>query len=208
MCWSRVCLEERKGESQLGIMSSGVSCWAPECPHLRSDATSLSSSPAGFPLHGCPECCFSKYFMADSLIFFKSLRKYHCLNETSLFAIFWILYLLSPPKLYGETLIYNCDSFRRWGPWEVMRSWGWGPHKWECCLVAQSCLTLLQPHGLQSTWLLCPWDFPGKNTGVGCHALLQELFPTQESKPGLLHCRHILYCQSDQGSPQFPYNWC
>ena len=37
----------------------------------------------------------------------------------------------------------------------------------------QLCLTLLQPHGLQSARLLCPWDSPGKNTGVGYHALLQ-----------------------------------
>ena len=42
-----------------------------------------------------------------------------------------------------------------------------------CVLVAQSCLTLL-PHGLQPTRFLCPWDFPGKNTGVGCHFLLPE----------------------------------
>ncbi|XP_055426747.1 uncharacterized protein LOC129645509 [Bubalus kerabau] len=40
--------------------------------------------------------------------------------------------------------------------------------------------------------LLCPWDSPGKNTGVGCHALLQRIFPTQGSNPGLLHCRQIL----------------
>ena len=56
-----------------------------------------------------------------------------------------------------------------------------------CCLVAQSCLTLWQPHGLQPTRLLCPWDFPGKNTGVGCHFLLQGIFPTQGSNPSLLH---------------------
>ena len=37
------------------------------------------------------------------------------------------------------------------------------------------------------TRLLCPWISPGKNTGVGCHALLQGIFPTQELKPGLLH---------------------
>ena len=35
--------------------------------------------------------------------------------------------------------------------------------------------------------------FPGKNTGVGCYALLQGIFPTQGSNPGLLHCRQILY---------------
>ena len=36
-----------------------------------------------------------------------------------------------------------------------------------------------RPHGLQPTRLLCPWDSPGKNTGVRCHALLQGIFPTQ-----------------------------
>ena len=41
--------------------------------------------------------------------------------------------------------------------------------------------------------LLSPWDSPGKNTGVGCHALLQGVFLTQGSNPGLLHCRQILY---------------
>ena len=41
--------------------------------------------------------------------------------------------------------------------------------------------------------LLCPWDFPGKSTGVGCHFLLQGIFPTQGSNPGLPHCRQILY---------------
>ena len=44
----------------------------------------------------------------------------------------------------------------------------------------------------QST-LLCPWDSPGKNTGVGCHFLLQGIFPTQDLNPSFLHCRWILY---------------
>ena len=42
---------------------------------------------------------------------------------------------------------------------------------------------------------------PGKNTGAGCHALLQGIFQTQGSNPGLLHCRWILYKLSYQGSP-------
>ena len=50
----------------------------------------------------------------------------------------------------------------------------------------------LRLHGLQPARVLCPWDFPG-NTGVDCHFLLQGIFPTQESNPGLLHCRQILY---------------
>ena len=52
-------------------------------------------------------------------------------------------------------------------------------------------------YGLWPARLLCPWDSPGKNTGVGCCALLQGIFPAQGSNPCLLHllqCRQILYC--------------
>ena len=55
------------------------------------------------------------------------------------------------------------------------------------CLVAKLCPTLLRPHGLQPARPLCPWDFSGKNTGVGCHFLLQGIFPTQEWNLCLLH---------------------
>ena len=51
----------------------------------------------------------------------------------------------------------------------------------------------LRPHGLQPTRLLRPWDFPGNSTGVGRHFLLQGIFPTQGSNPGLLHYRQMLY---------------
>ena len=43
------------------------------------------------------------------------------------------------------------------------------------------------------TRLLCPWNPPGKNTGAGCHSLLQGIFLSKGSNPGLLHCRQILY---------------
>ena len=46
----------------------------------------------------------------------------------------------------------------------------------------------LQPHGL-----LPPWDSPGKSTGVGCHFLLQGIFPTQGLNSGLPHFRQVLY---------------
>ena len=49
------------------------------------------------------------------------------------------------------------------------------------------------------TRFLHPWEFPGKNTGVGCHFLLQEIFPTQGLNPGLLHCRQTLYHVRHQG---------
>ena len=45
-------------------------------------------------------------------------------------------------------------------------------------------------------------DSPGRNTRVSCHALLQGIFLTQGSNPGLLHCRQILYQVSYQGSPR------
>ena len=52
-----------------------------------------------------------------------------------------------------------------------------------CCLVAKSYLTLLRPQGLkQPARLLCPWDFPGKSTVVGCHFLLYGIFRNQGSK--------------------------
>ena len=49
--------------------------------------------------------------------------------------------------------------------------------------------------------LLCPWNSPGKNTGVACHSLLQGIFLTQGSNQGLSHCRQILHHLSHQGSP-------
>ena len=50
--------------------------------------------------------------------------------------------------------------------------------------------------------LLHPWDFPGKITRVGCHFLLQVIFPTQGSNPGLLHCKQTLYHLSHKGASQ------
>ena len=55
-----------------------------------------------------------------------------------------------------------------------------------CVCVCDSCSVMsdsLQPHGLQPARLLHPWDFPGKNTGVGCHSLLQGIFLTQGLNP-------------------------
>ena len=46
---------------------------------------------------------------------------------------------------------------------------------------------------------LHPWNFPGQSTGVGCHFLLQGIFLTWGSNPGLPHCGQMLYCLSHQG---------
>ena len=77
--------------------------------------------------------------------------------------------------------------------WEVKSErratrWFWtGESRWPWCFMA------VWPHRRQPNRLHHPWDSPGKNTGVGCHFLLQGIFPTQELNPGLLHCRKILY---------------
>ena len=71
--------------------------------------------------------------------------------------------------------------------------------EWSRSVVSDS----LRPRGLWPTRLFHPWDFPGKNTGVGCHFLLQKIFPTQGLNPGLPHCRQTLYGLSHQGSPGF-----
>ena len=62
----------------------------------------------------------------------------------------------------------------------------WGGRVSLSCMRAESCLTL-RPCGLWPTRLLCLWDFPGKNTGVGCRFLLQGTFPTQGPNSCLLH---------------------
>ena len=72
-------------------------------------------------------------------------------------------------------------------------------HSWLSFLICKMWITVcvcapspsvvsdsLQPHGLQPARLLCPWDSPGKSTGVGCHPLLQETFLTQGLNPRLL----------------------
>ena len=55
------------------------------------------------------------------------------------------------------------------------------------------------PWTVACTKLLRPWDFLGKSTGVGCRFLLQGIFPTQGSNPGLPHCRQTFYHLSHQG---------
>ena len=82
------------------------------------------------------------------------------------------------------------------------------------CVCVCVCVCLLS-HSVMSDsaapWTVCSLpdssahgDSLGQNTGVGCHALLQKIFPTQVSNPGLLHCRKILYCLSHH----ITYSFC
>ena len=56
---------------------------------------------------------------------------------------------------------------------------------WHACVVMSD--FLWPPHGLEPTRLPCPWDSPGRNTGVGCHFLLHGIILTQGSNSCLLH---------------------
>ena len=76
--------------------------------------------------------------------------------------------------------------------WYVNRLW-----KWKCYSLSPVWLFATP------TRLLCPCDSPGNKTGVGCHFLLQGIFPTQGLNPGLLHChlRFFTICATREGSP-------
>ena len=67
--------------------------------------------------------------------------------------------------------------------------------------LLQSCLTHCNSMDCRPPGSSVHEDFPGKNPGVGCHAILQGIFSTQGSNPGLPHSRWILYCLSHQRSP-------
>ena len=80
-----------------------------------------------------------------------------------------------------------------WHPWKL---WNSTCPRWTQSFFPQACVHTRVPSHFSGVWLcvpaklFCPWESPGKNTGVGCHALLQGIFPTQGSNPCLLHLLH------------------
>ena len=117
----------------------------------------------------------------------------------------------SPGEGNGNPLQYSClENFMNCMVHDVAKSW----HDWETltftfhavCLVAQ-CPNLCDPMDCSPPGSSVHEDSPSQNTGVGCHALLQGIFPTQGLNPGLLYWRQILYCLSHQRSPWEPYKW-
>ena len=70
----------------------------------------------------------------------------------------------------------------------------WHNMQWNIVCVHSVVPDALRRHGLQPVRLLCPWGFPGKSAGAGCHFLLQGIFPTQGWNPYLLQCGQILHC--------------
>ena len=102
------------------------------------------------------------------------------------FANFWSQNYLE--KYILPNMLWDFSWDNRKYSWSI--EWLHGPK----CVHAQSCPTLYDPMDYRPTRFLCPWNFPGKNTGASCHFLLQGIFLTQ----GLnLHLRHFLYWQAD-----------
>ena len=88
--------------------------------------------------------------------------------------------------------------FCHWVVWVLYTIWILSPDqiwKWEWEWKSLSLVRVFE-----TPWLYSSWNSPGQNTGVGSHFLLQGIFPTQGSNPGLLHCRPILYQLSHRGS--------
>ena len=86
--------------------------------------------------------------------------------------------------------------------WYIFLSKLLGKERAMLCLVTQLCPTLCNPMDCSPPGSSVHRDSSGKNTGVGCHALLQDIFPTQGWNSDLPHGRRILYQLSHQGSPR------
>ena len=77
-----------------------------------------------------------------------------------------------------------------------------------CFLVTKSCLNLWDSHGLQPASLLCPWDFPGKNSGVGCHFLLQRDLSSPGLEPASPAMTGRFFTAELPGKPASRLEWC
>ena len=149
------------------------------------------------------------------------------LHPEKIYKILHVWLLLFIPQVSIAFLIlflcvylFGCtgSQLRPVGSSSLTRAWTWAPcigssesqpldhrgspllvHSYACVYMSYSVMSdTLRPHGLQSARLLCPWNSPGKNTGVGCHSLLRWIFLTQGLNPGLPCCGQILYCLSHQ----------
>ena len=93
---------------------------------------------------------------------------------------------------FFKELISKCHYIRRYKRSGFQHTNLAGGHKSALCGCMLSRSVMLTLWESMDARLLCPWDSPSRNTGVGCHFLLQGIFPTQGSNPGLPDCRWIL----------------
>ena len=115
-----------------------------------------------------------------TLLYFNTLKvKVKSFSHVQLFVTPWTVAYQAPPSMgFYRQEYWSGLPFP--SPMHDSEEW-----KWSHSVMSDS----LRPHGLQPIRLLCPWDFTGKSTGVGCHVLLQRIFPTRGLNLGLPHCR-------------------
>ena len=109
--------------------------------------------------------------------------------------------LLTHKTMYFATALTNRKILIH----SLLERRGRGAPEYPCavlCLVTQLCPTLCDHMDCRLPGSSVHGDSSGENPGVGCHALLQGILPTQGSNPGLPHCRRILYHLSHQRSPR------
>ena len=126
----------------------------------------------------------------------KSLLQHHSSKASILWcSVFFMVQLSHPYMTTGKTI-----ALTRWTLVSKVMCLLFNILSRLLCLVAQSCLILCNTMDYRPPGPPLHGDSPGKNTAVGCHTLLQRIFPTQGSNPGLPHCRWILYHLSHQGN--------
>ena len=116
----------------------------------------------------------------------------HIFNTANIQTIFQL------SKYFEGNLLYRVQGlFYVWKPWSFFI---YMLTKCVCCVLSHSVISdSLQPYGLWPARFLCPWDSPGKDTGVGCHFLLQGIFLTQGANLSLLHWQADSLPLSQQG---------
>ena len=143
--------------------------------------------------------CYCYWVAWDICVFWKSSLLVTSFANILLQSIdcFFVLFkswLLASSKSPGVTISYQTEITvflvtysQKWHPLNITVYIG-------CMhLVAQLCLPLCDPIDCSPSGFSALGDSPGKNSGVGYHALLQGIFPTQGSNPSLLHCKQILH---------------
>ena len=138
--------------------------------------------------------------------------------SNSLLLSFWLEYTPSPTSLPGHHIVDMMPRFMArlsgillWPPRSVsLLTFSHTSYTPPLCAVlchSKSYPTLCDLMDCSPPGSSVRGDSPGKNTGVGCHALLQGIFPTQRSNPGFPLCRRILYQLSHQGNP-YTFTYC
>ena len=107
-------------------------------------------------------------------------------------------WLLGRHELHLGVCVITSKHGRIWSRLGPTTSWLVSCHM----LVYEVKVTQSRPHGLKPTRLFCPWNSPGRNTEVGCHSLLQGIFPIQGLNLGLLHWQVDSLLSEPPGKPK------